>query len=112
MPKRSDGLKPLSFVDYFKIRETAKQQHTPEELIGIDVQLHDQDKLTYRQAYDLLSKMLSDLANYTDTYGSLNQDAIGNLCGLLFRKGLLTQQDLLELKNSIKQEWSTEDEQK
>lgn len=105
-----DGVKPLTFIDYFKIRETARVQNTPEEMIGVEVQLHDKDTLTYKQAYDMLSKLLSDVVKYTDTYGSLNMDTVTALCVLLHKKGILTKEDIDIIKANVEKDWSNQDE--
>lgn len=93
----------IDFVDYLRIRslvESHKQQPTAQ------ITQYDDDKLTYKQAYDAFKYTLNSQAKYTDTNSMYTIDTIGFLVDTLREKNLLDDSDISKLTNLIKNEWS------
>lgn len=98
--------KPMPFEDYYKIHQLAHQTGKGlEEQLAPEVYVHDNDYLTYQQAYQFISKLLADMTKYTDTYGSVAMDAIGGLVAMLVAKKYLSDKDVQVLQANLSKAW-------
>lgn len=86
-------LSAVSFIDYVRLRDLLKQEgRLPTEVLN----QHNQDTVTYQDAYNYVSKAIEQANHYTD----YTSDLVSALIALLVEKGIVSQKEVRELARS------------
>lgn len=96
------NISALGFRDYVRLRRLVKADgKTP----TIEVTQHNQDKVTYEDAYLAMEDMVTDLQKWTNRLNEYNSDLISALCSYLYAKKLITKQDMNGIASDAMKIW-------
>lgn len=90
MALEAKDLSKVGFQDYFRLR---RQLQATGDIPNSQIQQHDNDPITFDEAYDTLNLIIDDLLGVSDMYARLSVDSLGTLISMLVAKGVLTQKD-------------------
>lgn len=90
MSLEAKDLSKVGFQDYFRLR---RQLQATGDIPNSQIQQHDNDPITFDEAYDTLNLIIDDLLGVSDMYARLSVDSLGVLISMLVAKGVLTQKD-------------------
>ena len=80
----------VGFADYYRIRRKVELKG---DLPHEEITQHNSDKVTYDEAYLLLSDLMSEQSKFTQECVSITMDSIGEIVATLVGKGVLNMKD-------------------
>lgn len=88
----------VGFADYYRIRRKVELKgNLPHE----EITQHNSDKVTYDEAYLLLSELMSQQSQFTQDCVSITMDSIGEIVATLVGKGTLNMKDAEYIQQRI-----------
>lgn len=99
------NLSSISFNDYVRIkRQLAKDQQAPTEVVA----QHDRDKITFREAYDVIQDTLAENQHYADQVSAYNADLYSALITFLASKNVITDQEINQISKIARELWKND----
>jgi hypothetical protein len=90
MSLEAKDLSKVGFQDYFRLR---RQLQATGDIPNSQIQQHDNDPITFDEAYDTLNLIVDDLLRASDMYAKVSVDSLGVLITMLVKKGILSKKD-------------------
>lgn len=100
MSLEAKDLSKVGFTDYFRLR---RQLELTGDTPNSQIQQHDNDPVTFDEAYETLSLIINDLANSGSFYARVSVDTLGTLITLLVSKNVLNEKDYALLLKEAKE---------
>lgn len=96
------NLSSVGFEDYVKIKRTVKHDgKLPTEVIA----QHDKDKVTFKEAYNVIEDTINEFQNYSIRLNDYNTDLVSALCSRLYELKILTEKDVQLIVNIASKNW-------
>lgn len=96
------NLSSVGFEDYVKIKRTVKHDgKLPTEVIA----QHDKDKVTFKEAYNVIEDTIKEFQNYSIRLNDYNTDLVSALCSRLYELKVLTEKDVQLIVNIASKNW-------
>ena len=91
------NLSQLSFIDYFRIKQMLDKD---EQLPTIEVSQHNDDVVTYKDAYDILQDIIGSLSSFSRESYEFDYTLTSMTLAYLENKGVLTKEDISDIIKS------------
>ena len=96
------NLSSVSFEDYVRIKRVVKHDgKLPTEVIT----QHDKDKVTFREAFNVIEDTIKEFQNYSLRLNDYNTDLVSALCSRLYELKILTEKDVQLIVNIASKNW-------
>ena len=95
-------LSKVAFIDYYRLLH---QLEAKKQLPLENIKQHDDDILTYKEAYETLSFLLESVMDYNAKRSDISIDAFSLITDALYRKNILSKEEIINIQNNLQQIW-------